>query len=365
AYAPPAYAPPAYAPAPQPKSAVDQELEAMLSGLSTKIKVVGCGGGGCNTLNRMVENGALFQNIDLIAVNTDAQALLHSPAPKKILIGKRLTRGLGAGAIPQTGEKAAEEQEEDIRKALEGADLVFITAGMGGGTGTGSAPVVAKVARELGALTIAVVTLPFRVEGGVRMQNAEQGLARLRDMADTTIVIPNDKLLEVAPRLPINAAFKVADGILIRSMQGISEMVTKPGVVNLDFADLKTIMKKGGVAMIGLGESDSDNRAKDAVLEALASPLLDVDISNATGVLVNVVGGTDMNLQEAEACVQEVYQRVSPDARIIWGMGVDPALERSVRCMLVITGVRSKQILGPTSTKEQQRLNKAGLDFVI
>jgi cell division protein FtsZ len=224
---------------------------------------------------------------------------------------------------------------------------------------------VAKCARENGALTIAVCTLPFGVEGAVRMENAQAGLARLRDVCDTVIVIPNDKLLEIAPRLPLAAAFRVADEILMRSIKGITEMITKPGLVNLDFADLRTIMKRGGVAMIGLGESDSEDRARDSVLEALNSPLLDIDITDATGALVNVVGGKDMTLAEAESVVEEIYNRINKDARIIWGTSVDPNLDRTIRTMLVITGVKSRQILGPTARKQTKQREGMGLDFVL
>ena len=344
-------------------SSDDEELKQILEGLKTTIKVFGCGGGGCNTVNRIAQEPDT--GVEIHALNTDAQHLLVSRAHHKILIGKRLTRGLGAGSLPQVGEQAAMESEAEIRKALEGSDLVFVTCGLGGGTGTGSAPVVARLAREMGILTIAVATLPFRVEGAIRMQNAEAGLARLRDAADTTIVIPNDKLLEIAPRLPLNAAFKVADEVLIRSIRGITEMITKPGLVNLDFADLKTVMTRGGVAMIGLGESDSENRAKEAVREALESPLLDVDVSTATGVLVDVVGGPDMTISEAESCVQEIHQRVNHDARIIWGTSVQPELERTIRCMVVLTGVRSRQILGPSEDRKRQVRAESGIDFVL
>lgn len=341
----------------------NSELERVLHSLVTKIKVFGCGGAGTNTIMRCAEED--LGDIDLVAMNTDAQHLLSAKVPHKLLIGRHLTRGLGAGALPQVGEEAAQETEEDIRAAVAGADMVFITCGLGGGTGTGSAPVVARMAREAGALTIAVCTLPFGVEGAVRMENAEAGLARLRDVCDTVIVIPNDKLLEVAPRLPLGAAFKVADELLMRSIRGITEMITKPGLVNLDFADLKTIMKKGGVAMIGLGESDGDDRAIEAVTEALQSPLLEIDITDATGALVNVVGGQDMTLKEAEAVVQEIYSRINPDARIIWGTSVNHALDRAVRVMLVITGVRSKQILGPSAQRQKQQRKDIGLDFVL
>ncbi len=341
----------------------NDDLERVLHSLITKIKVFGCGGGGTNTITRLTEEG--MGDVELVAVNTDAQHLLSAKVPHKMLIGRHLTRGLGAGALPQIGEEAAMETEEDLRNAIGGADMVFLTCGLGGGTGTGSAPVVAKLAREAGALTIAVCTLPFGVEGAVRMQNAEAGLARLRDVCDTVIVIPNDKLLEVAPRLPLHAAFRVADELLMRSIRGITEMITKPGLVNLDFADLKTIMKKGGVAMIGLGESDGDDRATEAVMEALNSPLLDIDITDATGALVNVVGGQDMTLREAEAVVEEIYERINPDARIIWGTSVDPALDRAIRVMLVITGVKSKQILGPSANKQARQRKDMGLDFVL
>ena len=341
----------------------DTDLESVLHSLVTRIKVFGCGGGGTNTIARLSE--ADLGDVELVAINTDAQHLLSARVPHKMLIGRHLTRGLGAGALPQIGEEAAQETEEDLRNVLSGSDMVFITCGLGGGTGTGSAPVVAKLAREAGALTIAVCTLPFSVEGAVRMENAEAGLARLRDVCDTVIVIPNDKLLEVAPRLPLAAAFRVADELLVRSIRGITEMITKPGLVNLDFADLKTIMKKGGVAMIGLGESDGDDRATEAVMEALNSPLLEIDISDASGALVNVVGGPDMTLREAEQVVEEIYGRINPDARIIWGTSVNPALERTIRVMLVITGVKSKQILGPSAAKQQKQRKDIGLDFVL
>jgi cell division protein FtsZ len=341
----------------------DGELEKVMQSLITKIKVVGCGGAGSNTIARCTEES--LGDTELVALNTDAQHLLMARSPNKILIGRHLTRGLGAGALPQIGEEAALETEQDIRAALAGSDIVFVTCGLGGGTGTGSAPVVAKLAREQGALTIAVCTLPFHVEGPVRMENAQAGLARLRDVCDTVIVIPNDKLLEIAPRLPLAAAFRVADEILMRSIKGITEMITKPGLVNLDFADLRTIMKKGGVAMIGLGESDSEDRARDSVLEALNSPLLDIDISDATGALVNVVGGKDMTLAEAESVVEEIYNRINKDARIIWGTSVDASLDRTMRTMLVITGVKSKQILGPTARKQERKRNEMGLDFVL
>jgi len=338
----------------------NKELEEVLAGLTTTIKVVGCGGAGTNTIARcFAEN---ITGAELISINTDAQHLLLSESPHKILIGRHLTRGLGAGSLPQIGEEAARESEQDIRESIVPADMVFVTCGLGGGTGTGSAPIVAQIAKETGALTIGVVTIPFNVEGIVRMENADTGLQRLRDICDTVIVIPNDKLLDIVPNLSLNAAFKVADEVLMRSIKGITEMITMPGLVNLDFADLKTVMKRGGVAMIGLGEAEGENKAVNAVSEALNSPLLEVDISEATGALVNVTGGDDMTISEAEKVVQEIYAKIDPNARIIWGTTIEPSLKRNIRAMLVITGVKSKQILGPAHRALENK--EMGIDVV-
>jgi len=360
-------------PQPVPMGSDDEELEKVLEGLKTCIKIFGCGGGGCNTINRIVEAG--IPGVSLYACNTDAQHLLAIHSPRKILLGRRLTRGLGAGAIPHIGEEAARESEEELKAAINGADICFVTCGLGGGTGTGAAAVVSKMAKEMGALTIGIVTLPFRAEGIVRMENAEWGLEQMRRCADTVIVVPNDKLLELVPRLALNAAFKVADEVLMRSIKGISEIITKPGLVNLDFNDLKTIMKGGGVAMIGLGEADEDNRALESVNEALNSPLLEVDVSDANGALVNVTGGPDMTVSEAERVVEEVHNRINANARIIWGAAIDPALEHTIRVMVVLTGVKSRQILGPGMRPQvagqQQAQQRAaaqaqphGIDFI-
>ncbi|MDK2975148.1 MAG: cell division protein FtsZ [Methanofollis sp.] len=341
----------------------DDELEDILRDLKTEIVVVGCGGSGSNTISRISEEGIVGAR--LIAVNTDAQHLIRTKADKRLLIGRQRTRGLGAGSIPQIGEEAALENEDQIVGALEGADMVFITSGLGGGTGTGSAPVVAKAAREEGSLTIAVVTLPFTSEGSIRMENAEAGLERLRDVADTVIVVPNDRLLEVVPRLPLYAAFKVADEVLMRAVKGIAELITVPGLVNLDFADVRTVMERGGVAMIGMGESDSEDKAADSVKKALRSPLLDVDISGATAALVNVVGGPDMTMSEAEGVVQEVYDRIDPSARIIWGAQVDPEMQGRMRTMLVVTGVNSPQIYGRSERSARPKVAKEfDIDFL-
>ncbi len=340
-------------------SAEDDELIKILSGLRTNIKIVGCGGGGTNTIDRLVETG--ITGAEMYAANTDAQHLLIIRSPHKILLGRRSTRGLGAGALPQVGEEAAREAEDDIRKSIQGADIVFITAGLGGGTGTGAAPFIAQLAKEMGALTIAICTSPFKAEGAIRAENAEWGLERLRNVADTVIVIPNDKLLELVPRLSLNAAFKVADEVLVRSIKGITEVITKPGLVNLDFNDLKTIMKGGGVAMIGLGEGEGEERSGDAVNEAVNSPLIDVDISAANGALVNVVGGNDMTVTEAEKVAEMIQTKISPSARIIWGAAVDPTLEKRMRVMVVLTGVKSKHILGPADNVQTKSID---MDFI-
>ncbi|MFO7793305.1 MAG: cell division protein FtsZ [Candidatus Saliniplasma sp.] len=329
---------------PRNMTADDEELKEVLSGLKTEIKIIGAGGAGCNTIDRMAEEG--IQGAKLIACNTDAQHLLTVHAQRKILLGRRKTRGLGAGALPQVGREATEEAQEELNELIDGTDLVFVTCGLGGGTGTGAAPVIAKIAKESGALTVAVCTTPFKAEGASRMENAEWGLGRLKSIADTVITVPNDKLLELVPRLSLNKAFKVADEVLTRSIKGITEIVTKPGLVNLDFNDLKTIMEGAGVAMIGMGEDDSENRAEKAIEEAINSPLLEVDISDATAALVNVVGGNDMTVSEAERVAQMVEDRIGSGARIIWGASVEPTLEKTLRVMVVITGVKSKQIFG-------------------
>ena len=322
----------------------DEELKDVLSDLETNITVVGCGGGGGNTINRMFEEG--IHGAKLVAGNTDVQHLVEIEADTKILLGQQKTRGRGAGSLPQVGEEAALESQDEIYEAIEGSDMVFVTAGLGGGTGTGAAPVVAKAARDTGALTISIVTTPFTAEGEVRRTNAEAGLERLRDVSDTVIVVPNDRLLDAVGKLPVRQAFKVADEVLMRSVKGITELITKPGLVNLDFADVRTVMERGGVAMIGLGESDSEAKAKDSVKSALRSPLLDVDISEANSALVNVTGGPDMSIEEAEGVVEEIYDRIDPDARIIWGTSVDDDLEGEMRTMIVVTGVDSPQIYG-------------------
>jgi len=322
----------------------DKELQDTLDKSSARIKVIGAGGSGNNTMLRMSEIG--IHGAEFIAVNTDAQHLLMIPADKKVLIGKKLTRGLGAGSNPQVGEEAAKENQDDIREVLDDANLVFITCGLGGGTGTGCAPVIGNVAKDMGALTVAIVTLPFSVEGKKRMQNALSGLQKLRKHTDTTIVIPNDKLLEIVPELPLNAAFKVADEVLTNAVKGITEMITRPGLVNLDFADVRTILTDGGSAMIGLGESSGDTtsseaRALEAVEEALNSPLLDVDVSDSNRALINVIGGGDMSLREAEIICEAVASKIHHESHIIWGAMVNEDLPRNtIQAMVLISGGR-------------------------
>ena len=337
---------------PQSGSMTDEELQDVLEDLQTDITVVGCGGGGGNTVNRMAEEG--IQGAKLVAANTDVQHLVDIEADSKILMGQQKTQGRGAGSLPQVGEEAALESQEEIYDAIEGSDMVFVTAGLGGGTGTGAAPVVAKAARDSGALTISIVTTPFTAEGEVRRTNAEAGLERLRDVSDTVIVVPNDRLLDAVGKLPVRQAFQVSDEVLMRSVKGITELITKPGLVNLDFADVRTVMEKGGVAMIGLGESDSESKAQDSVKSALRSPLLDVDISGANSALVNVTGGNDMAIEEAEGVVEEIYDRIDPDARIIWGTSIDEELEGTMRTMIVVTGVDSPQIYGSSGAADEQ-----------
>ncbi len=349
--------------APVMMSSEDKELEEVLKGLRTNIKIIGCGGGGSNTINRIMEEG-IYGGVELIAANTDAQHLLITKAQRKILLGKRLTRGLGAGALPQIGAEAAREAEEKIKEVLQGADMVFITCGLGGGTGTGSAQVIAQIAKDMGALTVAICTMPFKAEGRARLENATWGLEKLRNTADTVITIPNDKLLELVPRLPLNQAFKFADEILMRAIKGLTEMITKPGLVNLDFNDLKTVMKGGGVAMIGLGESEGtgDGRVMEAIEEAINSPLLQVDISSATGILVNVVGGPDMTISEAEKAVEELHKKVANNSRIIWGCAVEPTYDRRISVLVVATGVKSKQIMGKVTAQELKE--QYGVDVI-
>jgi cell division protein FtsZ len=344
----------------------DVELEKILQAKKARIKVFGCGGAGNNTITRIAEIGVI--GAETIAVNTDAQDLLKSVADRKILIGKEITAGLGSGSDPKVGKEAAKESEQDIKVLLKDAHMVFLTCGLGGGTGTGSVPVVAEIAKKMGILTVAIVTLPFTMEGQLRYENAMTGLESLEGLVDTLIVIPNDKLIELAPDLPLQTAFKVADEILTNAVKGIAELITKPGLINLDFADIKAVMSSGGIAMIGVGESDTENRAIEAVEKAIQNPLLDVDIAGATGALINVVGGSNMSLDEAQKVVEAVSEKLDDSAKIIWGAQLSPDLQNTVRTMLVVVGVKSPQIFGPRRTySDKKRTDLAshlGIDFV-
>jgi cell division protein FtsZ len=335
----------------------DEELLAILKQHQARIKVIGVGGGGNNTLDRISEIG--IEGAKIIAINTDAQDLIETTADRKILIGKELTKGLGAGARPQIGAEAAKESESDLKDAMKDSDMIFITCGLGGGTGTGAAPVVAEMAKKSGALVVGVVTVPFQMEGSRRYENAMYGLEKMEKFVDTLIVIPNEKLLDIAPNLPLHTAFKLADEVLTNAVKGITELVTKNGLINLDFADIKNVMTDAGLAMIGLGESDSENRADESVDRALRNPLLDVDLSNATGALVNVTGGPDLTLDDARKIVAKVSETLEEDAKIIWGAQIMEDLNKVVKTMVVITGVKSDQIRGK---KKVQKLNDESVD---
>ncbi len=345
--------------------AIDRELAEMLKRQSAKIKVVGVGGGGCNSLSRMREIG--IKGGELVAVNTDAQDLLYANADHKVLIGKELTSGLGAGSNPKVGQEAAKESESELKKKLAGSDMIFITCGLGGGTGTGAAPVISDIAKRQGALTIGVVTLPFTIEGRKRIENAMEGLEKMESVVDTLIVIPNDKLLELAPDLPLHTAFKIADEILTNAVKGTTELVTSSGLVNLDFADVRAVMSDGGVSLIGMGESDTENRAQDAVTKAIENPLLDVDISDATGALVNIIGGPNMSLEECKEIIETIGSKLSPDAKLIWGAQIADDMEKSMRVLLIVTGVKSSQIMGHGESIEDIRHREIeeelGIDF--
>ncbi len=302
-----------------------------------QIKVIGVGGGGSNAVNRMIH--ASLQGVEFVAVNTDGQALFLSNAEQKIQIGEKLTKGLGAGGDPEIGEKAAEESKGEIHEALKGADMVFITAGMGGGTGTGATPVVAEVAKDLGALTVGVVTKPFTFEGRKRMEQAEQGIGDLREKVDTLITIPNDRLLQVVDKkTSITEAFKVADDILRQGVQGISDLIAIPGLVNLDFADVKTIMVGTGSALMGIGVGNGDARASDAAQTAISSPLLETSIEGARGVLLNITGGANLGLFEVNEAAEVISQAADPEANIIFGAVIDEELDDEVRVTVIATG---------------------------
>jgi cell division protein FtsZ len=302
-----------------------------------QIRVVGVGGGGSNAVNRMISEG--LTGVDFIAVNTDAQALMLSDAPKRVRIGDKLTRGLGVGGNSELGQKAAEESADELHEVLRGSDMVFVTAGMGGGTGTGAAPIIAGIAREMNALTIGVVTRPFTWEGSVRTDTALSGIEKLKEAVDTLIVIPNDRLLEITDkRVSLQAAFTLADDVLRQGVQGISELITVPGLINLDFADVRTIMSEGGAALMAVGRATGENRAMEAAQQAISNRLLDITIDGARGILFNVTGGPDLSLFEVNEAASIVKQTAHPDVNLIFGAVIDEKLSDEIRIIVIATG---------------------------
>lgn len=319
----------------------NEELNYMMDGTAT-IKVIGVGGAGNNAVNRMIEAG--IKNVEFIAVNTDRQALNLSKASSKIQIGEKLTRGLGAGANPDIGTQAAEESRAEIAEVLKGADMVFVTAGMGGGTGTGAAPIVAATAKELGILTIGVVTKPFTFEGKKRLAQAERGVTSLKGRVDTLVVIPNDKLLQVIDRkTSIVEAFRMADDVLRQGVQGISDLISIPGLINLDFADVKTIMLNQGMAHMGIGRASGENRAEDAAKEAIQNPLLETSIESAKGVIINITGGSDVGLHEANTAAELVQRNADPEANIIFGTVTDDSFGDEIQITVIATGFEKEE----------------------
>lgn len=325
-----------------------------------RIKVIGVGGGGSNAVDRMMAEG--IQGVEFITVNTDAQALMLSKAPIRIRLGDKLTRGLGAGGNPEIGRKAAEESADDLYEALKGSDMVFITAGMGGGTGTGGASTVAQIAKESGALTIGVVTRPFTFEGSRRMQAAEEGISKLKEHADTLIAIPNDRLLQLADkRASLQNAFRMADEVLHQGIQGISELITIPGLINLDFADVRAIMSEGGAALMAVGTGTGDERARKAAEQAISNQLLDITIDGARGVLFNITGGSEMTLFEVNQAAAIIRETAHPDVNMIFGAVIDPTMGDDVRITVIATGFERsgvpRRILRPTRHSEEKKEN--------
>ena len=340
----------------------DEEIAAILEEVSARILVVGVGGAGNNAVTRLMDVGV--EGAETLAANTDAQDLYFCNSHHKLLLGRDTCGGLGAGNDPDVGEAAAVESYETVKDVVRG-DLVFITAGMGGGTGTGAAPIIAKAARENGALTVAIVCLPFEVEGKTRKKNATRGLNALMEHVDTLIAIPNEKLLEIAPDLSMPEAFMVADEVLVRAVKGIAELISKPGLVNLDFADVRTTMKNGGVSLIALGEGQGEERAEEAVYNALRNPLIDVSIDNARNILVNVSGSTDMQLIEAKRVVELVTEQANPNAEVIWGALIVPELEDRIRVTIIASGVSSPYVFDSETTPVTPLANDLKTDLGI
>jgi cell division protein FtsZ len=341
----------------------EKEEEAMQSSPKmesfARIKVVGVGGGGSNAVNRMIEEG--IAGIEFLAINTDAQALLLSDAPTRVRIGDKLTRGLGAGGDPEKGQKAAEESAEELYSVLKGTDMAFIAAGMGGGTGTGAAPIIAQIAKEVGALTIGVVTRPFTFEGGKRAAGAEAGIAKLKEQVDTLIVIPNDRLLQIADKkASLQEAFRQADDVLRQGIQGISELITVPGLINLDFADVKTIMSEGGAALMAVGRASGEDRARAAAEQAISSQLLDITIDGARGILFNVTGGPGLSLFEVNQAAAIIKETAHPDVNLIFGAVIDPNIGDELRITVIATGFERVSGVGRIDRRARSRTEAQG-----
>jgi cell division protein FtsZ len=341
---------------------MDQIVQPQSPESFARIKVIGVGGGGCNAVNRMIDEGV--QGIEFIAVNTDAQALLLSKAPTRVRLGDKVTRGLGAGGNPDNGKRAAEESAEDLYEVLKGSDMIFVTSGLGGGTGTGAAPIVAQIAKEVGALTIGVVTRPFTFEGSRRAQSAEAGISKLKEHADTLIVIPNDRLLQIVDkRASLQEAFRVADDVLRQGIQGISELITVPGLINLDFADVRAIMSEGGAALMAVGHASGEDRARIAAEMAISSQLLDITIDGARGILFNVTGGSNMTLFEVNQAAAIIKETAHPDVNLIFGAVIDPNMGDEIRITVIATGfdrtgvARPVVIENPTHRAAEQQMS--------
>lgn len=324
-----------------------------LEAKEARIMVIGAGGAGNNTITRLTQMG--IQGATTVAINTDVKHLSISQAHKKILLGKELTRGLGAGGYPDVGRKAAEESAMELKKLMEGIDMLFLVAGLGGGTGTGCAPVISRIAKEMGAIVIGATTMPFKIEGA-RIGRAEDGLQHLRSVSDTVIVIENDRLLKIAGDLPLQQAFAVADNLIATIIKGITETISTPSLVNLDYADVKAIMHTGGIAAVGFGESDTKNRAEESVMKALTNPLLEVNYEGGKGALIHITGGPDMRLDEVNIVGEYVSKQLDPDAPVIWGARLDPEFKGKMRVITIVTGVKSPYILGPVAHEERAKI---------
>lgn len=340
-----------YVPAPQ-----DEYIKSATKYKNVKIRIIGCGGGGSNTVSRLYKSS--LKGADLLAINTDANHLRITNSQAKLLIGKRRTKGIGSGGMPQVGEEAAMEDISTIREMLKGTDIAFVTCGLGGGTGTGAAPVVARAAKEAGATVISIVTIPFTSEGKLRMENAMIGLDRLSQLSNTLIAVPNDKLLTESPSKSLQEAFAYADSVLTETMQGLTEIIRRTGLINIDYADVKSVMKVGGTAMVGIGESQEQPyvRVTSAIEKAITFPLIEADITTAKGCIVRIIGGRDMTVKESELAAAEITKRIDRNAKVIWGASIDPSMDNSVRVLVLLTGIKSPYSI--TSKNDVENLGK-------